>query len=147
MWRNALQLLYMKDVINRHTCTRVTGAIFGFDIYVLYFLLEEQTILTVTHATKHAEHTVNHSINCLNTFRPRQDGWHFPDDIFKCIFWNENAWNVFTISLNFVPKGPINTIPSSVQIMAWRRSGDKPFSGPMMALFTDACMCHSASMN
>ena len=27
----------------------------------------------------------------------------------------------------FVPKGPINNIPALVQIMAWRRSGDKPF--------------------
>ena len=61
----------------------------------------------------------------------------FPDNIFKCIFLNENAWILFTISQNFVPKCPINNIPSSVQIMAWRRSGDKPFSGPMMALFTE----------
>ena len=28
---------------------------------------------------------------CFNTLRPRQDGRHFPDDIFKCIFLN---WNV-----------------------------------------------------
>ena len=83
----------------------------------------------------------------VNTLRPRQDGCHFPDDIFKCIFLNENAWILFTISLNFVPKGPINNIPSSVQIMAWRRSGNKPFSGPMMALFTDAYVRHSASMS
>ena len=25
---------------------------------------------------------------CVNTLRPRQDGRHFPDDIFKCIFLN-----------------------------------------------------------
>ena len=30
----------------------------------------------------------NHTIN---TLRPRQDGRHFPDDIFKCIFLNENV--------------------------------------------------------
>ena len=83
----------------------------------------------------------------INTLRPRQDGCHFPDDILKCIFCNENAWILFTSALNFVPKGPINKIPSSVQIMAWRRSGAEPFSGPMMALFTDACMRHSASMS
>ena len=28
---------------------------------------------------------------CINTLRPRQNGCHFPDDIFKCIFVNENA--------------------------------------------------------
>ena len=27
--------------------------------------------------------------------------------------------------MQFVPKGPINNIPALVQIMAWRRSGDK----------------------
>ena len=31
--------------------------------------------------------------------------------------------------------------------MAWRRIGDKPLSEPMMALFTDAYMRHSASMS
>ena len=27
----------------------------------------------------------------FNTLRPRQDGRHFPDDVFKCIFLNENV--------------------------------------------------------
>ena len=35
-------------------------------------------------------------------------------------------------SLNFVPKGPMNNIPALVQIMAWRRPGDKPLSEPMI---------------
>ena len=57
---------------------------------------------------------------------------HFADDIFKCIFLNENGWIPIKISLKFVPKGPINNIPALVQIMAWRRPGDKPLSEPMM---------------
>ena len=36
------------------------------------------------------------------------------------------------ISLNFLPKGPINSIPALVQIMAWRRIGDKPLSDPVL---------------
>ena len=52
-------------------------------------------------------------------------GHHLADDIFKCIFWNENVWISIKISLNFVPKGPINNIPALVQIMAWHRPGDK----------------------
>ena len=32
------------------------------------------------------------------------------------------------ISLQFVPKGPINDIPALVQIMAWRRPGDTQLS-------------------
>ena len=63
----------------------------------------------------------------------RQNGRDFADDISKCIFLNENVWISITISLKFVPKGPMSNIPSCVQIMAWHRSGDKPLSEAMMA--------------
>ena len=43
-------------------------------------------------------------------------------------FFNENVQISIEISLRFVPKGPINNIPALVQIMAWRRPGDKPLS-------------------
>ena len=68
----------------------------------------------------------------FNTLRPRQYGRHFADDIFKCIFLNENVWILTRISLKFILKGPINNIPALVQIMAWRWPGDKPLSEPMM---------------
>ena len=68
----------------------------------------------------------------VNTLRPRQDGRRFPDDTFKRIFLNENVWIPIKISLKFVHKGRINNIPALVQIMAWRRPGDKPLSEPMM---------------
>ena len=42
----------------------------------------------------------------------RQNGHH--DDIFKCIFLNENVWISIKISLQFILKGPINTIPALV---------------------------------
>ena len=64
----------------------------------------------------------------LNTLRQRQNGRHFPDAIFKWTFLNENVWILIKISLKFVPKGLINNIPALFQIMAWRRSGDKPLS-------------------
>ena len=77
----------------------------------------------------------------VNTLRPRQNGRHFADDIFNCIFFNENVWITIKISLKFVPNGPINNIPALVQIMAWRRPGDKPISGPMMVrLPTHICV-------
>ena len=41
-------------------------------------------------------HELRHRPNCwflFNTLRPRQDGCHFPDDISKCIFLNENVKN------------------------------------------------------
>ena len=68
----------------------------------------------------------------FKTLRPRKNGRHFADNIFKCIFLNGNVWIPIKISLKFVPQGPINNIPALVQIMAWRRPGDKPLSGPMM---------------
>ena len=68
--------------------------------------------------------------NLINTLRSRQNGRHFPEDIFKMIFLNENAWILIDFSLK--PRSPVNNIPALVQIMAWRRPGDKPLSEPMM---------------
>ena len=77
----------------------------------------------------------------LNILRPKQNGSHFADDVFKCIFLNENVWISLKISLKFVPKGPINNIPSLVQIMAWHRTGNKPLSEPVMVrLLTHICV-------
>ena len=59
---------------------------------------------------------------------PRQNGCHFPDDILKHIFLNENVSILIKISLRFAPEGPINNIPALVDIMAWRRPGDKSLS-------------------
>ena len=53
----------------------------------------------------------------IHTLRLRQNGRHFADDIFKCIFLNENIWISINISLNFVPKGQINNIPLSEPMM------------------------------
>ena len=63
----------------------------------------------------------------INSLRPRQDGRHFADDIFMCIFFNENCCILIKFSLKYVRKGPIDSNPALVEIMAWRRSGDKPY--------------------
>ena len=55
--------------------------------------------------------------------------------------WLKNVIISITISLKFVPKGSINNIPTLVQIMVWRRPGDKPLSEPMMVtLPTHICV-------
>ena len=72
------------------------------------------------------------SFYVLNTLRPRQNGCHCADDTFNRIFVNENVRISIKFSLKFVPEGPINNIPALVQIMAWRRPGDKPLSEPVM---------------
>ena len=64
------------------------------------------------------------------------------DDIFKCIFLNEKDKIPIQISMNFFPRGPIDSKPALVQLMVWRRVDDKPIPEPMMAQFTDACMRH-----
>ena len=83
----------------------------------------------------------------LAILRLRQNGRHFADNIIKCIFFNENCCILIKISLKYIPRGPFSNKPALVQIMAWRRWGDKALSEPMMALFTDAYMHHSAPMS
>ena len=39
------------------------------------------------------------NISNINILRLRQNGWHFPGNICKCIFVNENAWIWNTIPL------------------------------------------------
>ena len=85
--------------------------------------------------------------DAVNTLRLRQNGRYFTD-IFKYIFLNENVWIWIKISLKFVPKGPINNIPSLVQIMAWRRPGDKPLSEPVMVgLLAHICVARPQWVN
>ena len=67
-------------------------------------------------------------LTLINTLRPRQNGHHFPNDTFNCIFLNEYIYISINISLKFVPKVQINNIPTLVPIMAWRRPGEKPLS-------------------
>ena len=84
----------------------------------------------------------------FNTLRLRQHGRHFADDTFKRIFLNENVIISIKISLTFIPKGPINNIPALVQIMAWRRPGDKPLSEAMMvSLLTHICVTRPQWVN
>ena len=54
----------------------------------------------------------------VSTLRQRQNGRHFTDDIFKCIFLNENLWILITISLKCFPRCPINNNPALFLIMA-----------------------------
>ena len=67
------------------------------------------------------------------TLRPRQNGRHFPEEILKCIFLNENIQILIKISLRFVPMGPINNIqiigsdvglaPVRQQAIIWTNDG------------------------
>ena len=90
----------------------------------------------------------HHHFYILNTLRQRQHGRHFPDDILKFIFLNENISISIKISLKFVLRGPINNMSALVQIMAWRRLGDKPLSEPMVVRFlTHICVTQPQWVN
>ena len=72
-------------------------------------------------------------VSVFNTLRPRHNGHHFAEDIFKCIFLNENVWIPIKISLNFVPYSPINIysiigsdnglVPARWQAIIWNYDG------------------------
>ena len=67
---------------------------------------------------------------------------------FNRISLNENVWIPIKISLKFVPKGPMKNTPALIQIMTWRRSGDKPLSEPMMiSLLTHICVTRPQWVN
>ena len=87
-------------------------------------------------------------LQLINILRLRQNGRHFPDDIFKCILLYENVWISLKISLKFVPEVRINNIPALVQIMAWCRPGNKPLSESMMvSLPTHKCVIQPQWVN
>ena len=84
----------------------------------------------------------------FNTLRPRKmDG--ISQTTFSDAFSRmKNMWISLKIPLKFVPKGPINNIPALVQIMGWRRTGDKPLSEPMMVrLPTHICVTRPQWVN
>ena len=70
----------------------------------------------------------------LISLRPRQNGRHFTDDNTKCIFLNGTIW---VLMKKITELCSISNIPSLVQIMTWRRPGDKPLSEPMMVIGID----------
>ena len=78
----------------------------------------------------------------INSSLPGQNGRHFTDEIFKHIFMNEKFCILIHISLKFVLKGLIHNKAALVQVMAWRRTGDKPLPETKLIQFTDAYMRH-----
>ena len=77
----------------------------------------------------------------LNTLRSEQNGRHWADDIFNCIFLNENVGVMIQIWLKFVPGCPIDNKSALVQVMAWCLTGTKPLPELMLTKLHDAiCM-------
>ena len=66
---------------------------------------------------------------------------------FSNIFFDKNFCVLIQIFLKSVPGGLIEKRSASVQVMAWRRTGDKPLPKPMMTHFTDACMAPATDLS
>ena len=76
------------------------------------------------------------------------DGLCWALHYFLVVSHKENVRISIKISLQFVPRGPINNNPKLIRIMAWRRSGDKPLSEPMMvSLLTHLCVTRPQWVN
>ena len=141
-------------IIIHNTGTTITSYILGaqvMQIYTVRYIIVEWLMIwcyevpghngNMNSSEKPLPLCIHRLIHRVNTLRLRWNEQHSADDIFKRIFFNENVWISINISLKFVPKGPINNITALVQIMAWRRSGDKPLSEPMMvSLLTHICV-------
>ena len=56
--------------------------------------------------------------------------------------WMESFFISIQISLKFVPNGPIDNFAVLVQVMVWRRTGDKPLPEPILTQSTDSYMQH-----
>ena len=54
------------------------------------------------------------------------------DDIFKYISMNGNDKIPIPLSLKRVPRSQFDNKPALVQVMAWRRTGDKPLPEQML---------------
>ena len=68
----------------------------------------------------------------LNILRPMENVRQFAHDIWKCILLNDHCC-IFTLNTQKIVSNDVFfDMPSLVSIMAWRRIGDKPLSGPMM---------------
>ena len=96
------------------------------DCRTMHRILREMCILKAR-----LTHGKNESLGCwltvagsmsvyINSSPPRQNGRHFADDIFICIFVNEKILILIKISLKFVPW--IDNNPALFYITAWRRA-------------------------
>ena len=94
-------------------------------ILVKYFIFTWKYFVPHSH--------IKHCITCFLTHLPLEKmAAILADDNFKCILLNENDRIPIQISLKFVPRSQIDNKPALVQVMAWRRRGDKPLPEQML---------------
>ena len=100
----------------------------------------------MTHWSSITVSTWSQHASSFNSSIPGKLADNLADDIFKGIFLNEDIWISINISLNFVRKDPMDGKPAFVQVMAWRRTSNKPLPEPMITSFINAYMRHYGEM-
>ena len=78
------------------------------------------------------------AINVVNSSPLGRDHCHFAANNSKCIFMNEK----FCILIRISQFCSYDNKPAFIQVMAWRRTGDKPLPEAILTQFTDAYMQH-----
>ena len=149
-WRGALMFSLMCARINGWVNNREAGDLrryrHHYDVIVMEYpgiervLIFHEEVFQLSWSTndenagmsslwRHVSVTASQITNILTVFstsRPRQNNSHFPDDIFKCPFFNANVWIPLKISPKFVPEVRINrNIPTLVQITSVNKRGTK----------------------
>ena len=120
MWFNCISVETTVSLSKQQLMPTITVLRHHLSLY----MTSPQLILVAIHMS---------SIKLLfNTLALRQNGCNFTDDIFKCIFFNEN---VFWLSFNWI-LFLINSIPALVRLF-----GPKPVPEQMMvSLLTHICV-------
>ena len=125
----------MLELSNWCTCSRQCDLWHNFQVYSGTCIMKHQVVSPVTvvhYSSMFSSIFIFHNlvINVsINTLRPRQNGRHFADDIFKCIFLNENVWIPIKISLSLFLR--VQLTISQHWFRLWL-GADQPLSGPMM---------------
>ena len=147
MWVNGAWIKYITLYVQKHItpCTVVITSLLVRDkpleapASVKRSLLEHSTDKKQVIPPPPPTHTHTH----FNSSLLGQNGRHFADDIFKCIFVNQNVWILLKVSLKFIPKcqqyysidSYNGLVLTSRQAMIWNNE----------CKITDAYMRHSAS--
>ena len=70
----------------------------------------------------------DHKKTALDSLRPRQNGCHFADDVFKFIILGDKISVWTNISLAFISKISSDDKPALAQVMPRRCASDEPLS-------------------
>ena len=92
-----------------------------------YDSLDDHPYTTTSNITRYCRVCDDDRVEARSHFNPSppgQNGRHFTDDVFKCIFMNEKLRILIKILLKIVPKCLIDNNPTLDQTMACRRTGE-----------------------